>query len=40
MPVVKGHPELAAILRSVRHSDDFDLTVVNKMEVDHGLTVR
>ncbi|MCY4425624.1 MAG: class III extradiol dioxygenase subunit beta [Halieaceae bacterium] len=39
VPVVKGHPELAAhIAQSVIH-DDFDLTIVNKMDVDHGLTV-
>ena len=39
VPVVKGHPELAShIAQSVIH-DDFDLTIVNRMDVDHGLTV-
>jgi len=36
---VKGHPELAAHIAQSVIQDDFDLTVVNKMEVDHGLTV-
>jgi len=39
VPVVKGHPELAAHIAQSVIQDDFDLTVVNKMEVDHGLTV-
>ena len=35
----KGHPELAwHIAQSVIQSD-FDLTIVNRMDVDHGLTV-
>jgi protocatechuate 4,5-dioxygenase, beta chain len=39
VPKVKGHPELAwHIVQSVV-LDEFDLTIVNKMEVDHGLTV-
>ena len=39
VPVVKGHPELAShIVQSVM-LDEFDITIVNKMEVDHGLTV-
>ena len=39
VPVVRAPPELAAhISESVIH-DDFDLTIVNKMDVDHGLTV-
>jgi protocatechuate 4,5-dioxygenase beta chain len=39
VPPVKGHPELAwHIVQSVV-LDEFDLTIVNKMEVDHGLTV-
>jgi protocatechuate 4,5-dioxygenase beta chain len=37
--VVKGHPELAAHIAQSVILDEFDLTVVNKMEVDHGLTV-
>ena len=39
VPVVKGHPELAWHLSQSVIQDDFDLTIVNKMEVDHGLTV-
>ena len=39
VPVVKGHPELAAHIAQSVILDEFDITVVNKMEVDHGLTV-
>jgi protocatechuate 4,5-dioxygenase beta chain len=39
VPVVKGHPELAAHLAQSVILDEFDLTIVNKMAVDHGLTV-
>ena len=39
VPVVKGHPELAAHIAQSVILDEFDLTLVNKMEVDHGLTV-
>jgi protocatechuate 4,5-dioxygenase beta chain len=39
VPVVKGHAELAAHIAQPVILDEFDLTVVNKMEVDHGLTV-
>jgi protocatechuate 4,5-dioxygenase beta chain len=39
VPVVKGHPELAAHIAQSVIQDDFDLTIVNKMPVDHGLTV-
>jgi protocatechuate 4,5-dioxygenase beta chain len=39
VPVIKGHPELAAHIAQSVILDEFDLTVVNKMEVDHGLTV-
>ena len=39
VPVVKGHPELAAHIAQSVVQDDFDLTIVNKMDVDHGLTV-
>jgi protocatechuate 4,5-dioxygenase beta chain len=39
VPVVEGHPALAwHIAQSVIQSD-FDLTIVNRMDVDHGLTV-
>ena len=39
VPLVKGHPELASHIAQSVIQDDFDLTIVNKMEVDHGLTV-
>src|SRR6266403_2688958 len=39
VPVVKGHPELASHIAQSVILDEFDITVVNKMEVDHGLTV-
>jgi len=40
-PVTKvvGHPELASHIAHSVIQDDFDLTIVNKMDVDHGLTV-
>src|SRR5664279_1506874 len=39
VPRVIGDPELAAHIAQSVIQDDFDLTIVNKMEVDHGLTV-
>ena len=39
VPPVVGHPELAAHIAQSVIQDDFDLTIVNKMAVDHGLTV-
>jgi len=39
VPKVIGHPELASHIAQSVIQDDFDLTVVNKMDVDHGLTV-
>nr|WP_217705411.1 class III extradiol dioxygenase subunit beta [Peristeroidobacter soli] len=39
VPVVKGHPQLAAHIAHSVIQDDFDLTIVNRMDVDHGLTV-
>lgn len=39
VPRVVGHPELAAHIAQSVIQDDFDLTIVNKMDVDHGLTV-
>jgi len=39
VPTVVGHPELAAHIAQSVIQDDFDLTIVNKMDVDHGLTV-
>ncbi|KEY60963.1 class III extradiol dioxygenase subunit beta [Serratia sp. DD3] len=39
VPTVYGHPELAAHIAQSVIRDDFDLTLVNRMPVDHGLTV-
>ena len=39
VPTVKGHPELASHSAHSVIQQDFDLTIVNKMDVDHGLTV-
>jgi len=39
VPKVIGHPELAAHIAQSVIQDDFDLTIVNRMPVDHGLTV-
>src|ERR1700750_1599903 len=39
VPIVKGHPELASHIAQSVILDEFDLTLCNKMEVDHGLTV-
>ncbi|NQV56746.1 MAG: protocatechuate 3,4-dioxygenase [Rhodospirillales bacterium] len=39
VPMVKGHPEFASHIAQSVIQDDFDLTVVNEMDVDHGLTV-
>jgi hypothetical protein len=39
VPPVTGHPELAAHVAQSVILDEFDLTIVNKMDVDHGLTV-
>ncbi|QLH73635.1 class III extradiol dioxygenase subunit beta [Rhodopseudomonas palustris] len=39
VPKVVGHPRLAAHIAQSVIQDDFDLTIVNKMDVDHGLTV-
>jgi len=39
VPVVKGDPELASHIAQSVILDEFDLTICNKMEVDHGLTV-
>ncbi len=39
VPQVVGHPELASHIAQSVIQDDFDLTIVNKMDVDHGLTV-
>lgn len=39
VPVVEGHPALAAHIAQSVIQQDFDLTIVNKMDVDHGLSV-
>ena len=39
VPEVQGHPELAAHIAQSVIQQDFDLTIINKMDVDHGLTV-
>jgi protocatechuate 4,5-dioxygenase beta chain len=39
VPNIKGHPELAAHIAQSVIQQDFDLTFINKMDVDHGLTV-
>jgi protocatechuate 4,5-dioxygenase beta chain len=38
VPVVKGYPELAAHMAQSLILDEFDMTIVNEMQVDHGLT--
>ncbi len=39
VPVVKGYPEMASHLVQSLVLDEFDITIVNEMQVDHGLTV-
>jgi protocatechuate 4,5-dioxygenase beta chain len=39
IPVVEGHSELGTHLAASLIMDDFDMTVLNKLDVDHGLTV-
>ncbi len=39
VPVVKGHADLAWHIAQSCILDEFDLTIINKMDVDHGLTV-
>ena len=39
VPTVVGHPELASHIAQSVIQQDFDLTIVNRMDVDHGLTV-
>ncbi|MBL0729221.1 class III extradiol dioxygenase subunit beta [Piscinibacter sp. HJYY11] len=39
VPVVEGDAEFASHIAHSVIQDDFDLTIVNKMDVDHGLTV-
>jgi protocatechuate 4,5-dioxygenase, beta chain len=39
VPSVRGCPDLAFHIAQSVIQDDFDLTIVNRMDVDHGLTV-
>jgi protocatechuate 4,5-dioxygenase, beta chain len=39
VPAVEGHPDLAWHIAQSTILDEFDITIVNKMAVDHGLTV-
>ena len=39
VPPVRGHPALAAHIAQSVIQSDFDLAIVNRMDVDHGLTV-
>lgn len=39
VPKVKGHPRLASHIAQSVIQQDFDLTIVNDLKVDHGLTV-
>lgn len=39
VPVVEGHPDLAWHIAQSCILDEFDMTMINKMDVDHGLTV-
>ena len=39
VPTVKGHPDLAWHIAESTILDEFDMTIVNAMTVDHGLTV-
>jgi protocatechuate 4,5-dioxygenase, beta chain len=39
VPTVEGHADLACHLAQSLILDEFDMTVINKMDVDHGLTV-
>ena len=39
VPEVQGHPDLAWHIAQSCILDEFDMTIINEMEVDHGLTV-
>ena len=39
VPTVEGHPELGWHIAQSTILDEFDMTIINKMDVDHGLTV-
>ena len=39
VPMVEGHPDLAWHIAQSLILDEFDMTIINEMDVDHGLTV-
>jgi protocatechuate 4,5-dioxygenase beta chain len=39
VPTVIGHPVMASHIAQSLVLDEFDITIINKMDVDHGLTV-
>jgi protocatechuate 4,5-dioxygenase beta chain len=39
VPSVQGHPQMAWHIAQSLILDEFDITIVNQMDVDHGLTV-
>ena len=39
VPIVKGDPEFAWYLAEALILDEFDMTIISEMDVDHGLTV-
>src|SRR5882724_12937700 len=39
VPTVIGHPTMASHLAQSLILDEFDMTIINEMDVDHGLTV-
>ncbi len=39
VPAVEGHPDLAWHIAQSLVLDEFDMTIINEMDVDHGLTV-
>lgn len=39
VPAVEGHPDLAWHIAQSCILDEFDITIINEMAVDHGLTV-
>lgn len=39
VPIVKGDPDFASYLAEALILDEFDMTIISEMDVDHGLTV-
>ncbi|HSM95013.1 MAG TPA: class III extradiol dioxygenase subunit beta [Rhizomicrobium sp.] len=39
LPKIQGEPDLAAHMARALILDEFDMTIINRMDVDHGLTV-